>query len=52
MIVLQHAAESLATFDGTSDRASLVRWIDKSIAQTLVIAFSMKMLDVLAERPL
>ncbi len=51
MIVLQHAAESLSTFDLASDRARLVGWIDESIAQTLVIAFLMKMLDVLVDGP-
>ena len=51
VVEAEQPAESLPAFDGADGRADLVRRIDKLIAKTLVVAFLMKMRDVLADGP-
>lgn len=52
MIVLQHAAESLSTFDLNSDHAEFAFGLNDLIAEPLMISFPVIMRNVLADSPL
>ena len=51
VVVLQHAAETLTTFDSTGDFTNAGVRIDQPVVEPLVIALSMIMLDELGDRP-